>query len=106
MYVWLEKMEKDVGTAIRKSIVVSFLPCLFAFWGFHPYMVPHFFKCFFCNLFLSFFGGGRNIPCRDVNHDLIAKNSMFSSDVMLFFRSQPTTAKLQQSRLPSLWSIF
>ena len=29
--------------------------------------------------------------------DLIAENSMFSSDVRLFFRSQPTTAKLQQS---------
>ena len=38
--------------------------------------------------------------CVVVNHDLIAENSMFSSD------SQPTTAKLQQSRLPSLWSIF
>ena len=41
------KMAKDVGTAIRKSIVVSFLPCLVAFLGFHPYMVPHFFKMFF-----------------------------------------------------------
>ena len=41
-------MAKDVGTAIRKSIVVSFLPCLVAFLGFHPYIVPHFFF-FFCN---------------------------------------------------------
>ena len=32
-------MAKDVRTAIRKSIVVSFLPCLIAFLGFHPYMV-------------------------------------------------------------------
>ena len=48
-------MAKDVGTVIRKSIVVSFLPCLVVFFGFHPYMVLH----FFCNLFLSgFFGGG------------------------------------------------
>ena len=36
-------------------------------------------------------------------HDSIAENSMFSSDVRLFFGSQPTTAKLQQGRLPSLW---
>ena len=43
-------MVKDVGTAIRKSIVVSFLPCLVAFLGFHPYMVPHF---FFCNLYMK-----------------------------------------------------
>ena len=42
-------MAKDVGTAIHKSIVVSFLPCLVAFLGFHPYMVPHFFKTVFCN---------------------------------------------------------
>ena len=41
------KNGKDVGTTIRKSIVVSFLPCLVAFLGFHPYMVPHFLKCFF-----------------------------------------------------------
>ena len=95
------KMEKDVGTAIRKSIVVSFLPCLVAFWGFHPHMVPHILTYFCC-----FWGGGgggekRSMQrCVVVNHDLIAENSMFSSD------SQPTTAKLQQSRLPSLWSIF
>ena len=31
-----------VGTAIGKSIVVSFLPCLIAFLGFHPYMLLHF----------------------------------------------------------------
>ena len=30
---------ENVGTAIRKSsIVVLFLPCLAAFFGFHPYM--------------------------------------------------------------------
>ena len=46
------KMAKDVGMAIRKSIVVLFLPCLVAFLGFHPYMVLHFLKAFFvtCNL--------------------------------------------------------
>ena len=38
---------KDIGMTIRKGIVVSFLPCLVAFWGFHPYMFFHFFKCFF-----------------------------------------------------------
>ena len=26
---------------------MSFLPCLVAFWRFHPYMFFHFFKCFF-----------------------------------------------------------
>ena len=31
-------MAKDVGTAICKSIAVSFLPCLVAFLGFYPYM--------------------------------------------------------------------
>ena len=40
-------MAKDIGMTIRKGIVVSFLPCLVAFWGFHPYMFFHFFKCFF-----------------------------------------------------------
>ena len=38
------KMAKDIGMTIRKGIVVPFLPCLVAFWGFHPYM---FFHCFF-----------------------------------------------------------
>ena len=28
------KMAKDIGMTIRKGIVVSFLPCLVAFWGF------------------------------------------------------------------------
>ena len=37
-------MAKDIGMTIRKGIVVSFLPCLVAFWGFHPYMFFHFFK--------------------------------------------------------------
>ena len=41
------KMAKDIGMTIRKGIVVPFLPCLVAFWGFHPYMFFHFFKCFF-----------------------------------------------------------
>ena len=37
------KMAKHVGMAILKSVMVSFLPCLVTFWGFHPYMVPNFF---------------------------------------------------------------
>ena len=41
------KMAKDIGMTIRKGIVVSFLLCLVAFWGFHPYMFFHFLKCFF-----------------------------------------------------------
>ena len=52
------KMSKDIGMTICKGIVVSFLPCLVAFWGFHPYM---FLKCFFCYLFLLFFGGRRKV---------------------------------------------
>ena len=40
------KMAKDVGKAIHKSIVVSFLPCLATFLRFHPYMLLHFLKCF------------------------------------------------------------
>ena len=39
-----EKWQKDIGMTIRKGIVVSFLPCLVAFWGFHPYIIfYHFF---------------------------------------------------------------
>ena len=49
------KMAKDIGMTIRKGIVVSFLP---SFWGLHPYT---FFKCFFCYLFLLFFGGRRKV---------------------------------------------
>ena len=45
------KMAKDIGMTIRKGIVVPFLPCLIAFWGFHPYMFFHFFKCFFVTCF-------------------------------------------------------
>ena len=37
-----------IGMTIRKGIVVPFLPCLVAFWGFHPYMFFHFFFMFFC----------------------------------------------------------
>ena len=40
-------MAKDIGVTIRKSIVVSFLPCLVAFLAYHPYMFFHFLKCFF-----------------------------------------------------------
>ena len=31
-------MATDIGMTIRKGIAVSFLSCLVAFWGFHPYM--------------------------------------------------------------------
>ena len=51
------KMAKDIGMTIRKGIVVPFLPCLVAFWGFHPYMFFHFFKCFFVTCFCFFFCG-------------------------------------------------
>ena len=54
----VRKMAKDIGMTIRKGIAVSFLPCLVAFWGFHPYMFFHF---FFCYLFLLFFGGRRKV---------------------------------------------
>ena len=36
------KMAKDIGMTIRKGIVVPFLPCLVAFWGFHPYVLSFF----------------------------------------------------------------
>ena len=36
------KMAKDVGMAIRKSIVVPFLPCLATFLRFYPYILLHF----------------------------------------------------------------
>ena len=39
------KMAKDVGTAIHKCIVVSFLPCLVVFWD----SIPIWFFIFFGN---------------------------------------------------------
>ena len=51
-------MAKDIGMTIRKGIVVPFLPCLVAFWGFHPYM---FFQCFFVTCFCCFFVGRRKV---------------------------------------------
>ena len=58
------KMAKDIGMTIRKGIVV---PCLVAFWGFHPYMFFHFVKCFFVTCFCCFFlwGGERYEWCLD-----------------------------------------
>ena len=53
-------MAKDIGMTIRKGIVVPFLPCLIAFWGFHPYMFFHF-KCFFVTCFCCFFVGRRKV---------------------------------------------
>ena len=55
------KMAKDIGMTIRKGIVVPFLPCLVAFWGFHPYMFFHFVKCFFVTCFCCFFVGRRKV---------------------------------------------
>ena len=52
------KMAKDIGITIRKSIVVSFLPCLIAFLAFHHCMFFHFFLYFFVTCFCCFFGGG------------------------------------------------
>ena len=57
------KMAIDIGMTIRNGTVVSFLPCMVAFWGFHPYMFFHFFKCFFCCWFLE--GGERYECCLD-----------------------------------------
>ena len=55
-------MAKAIGMTIRKGIVVPFLPCLVAFWGFHPYiMFFHFFKCFFVTCFCCFFVGRRKV---------------------------------------------
>ena len=52
----VRKMAKDIGMTIRRGIVVSFLPCLVAFWGFHSYIFFHFFKCFFVTSFCWFWG--------------------------------------------------
>ena len=54
------KMAKDIGMTIRKSIVVSFLPCSVAFLAFHPYMFFHFFKInvvFLLLVSVAFLGG-------------------------------------------------
>ena len=61
------KMAKDIGMTIRKGIVVPFLPCLVAFWGFHPYMFFHFFLMFFLLLVSVVFlwGGERYEWCLD-----------------------------------------
>ena len=62
------KMAKDVGTAIRKSIMVSFLPCLVT--DSIPTCFFIFLKGFLCDLFQLFFwgggggGGGRKLDCQ------------------------------------------
>ena len=58
VYVWLEKMEKDVGTAIRKSIVVSFLPCWLLFGDSIPTWSLIFLNVFFVTCFCRFLVGG------------------------------------------------
>ena len=57
-------MAKDIGMTIRKGIVVPFLPCLVAFWGFHPYMFFHLLKCFLLLVSVVFFVGRRKV-CLD-----------------------------------------
>ena len=52
------KMAKDIGMTIRKGIVVPFLPCLVAFWGFHPYMFFHFLNVFLLLVSVVFLWGG------------------------------------------------
>ena len=49
------KMAKHILMTIRKGTVVSFLPYLVAFWGFHPYMYTFF---LFFNVFLLLVFGG------------------------------------------------
>ena len=46
-------MAKDIGMTIRKSIVVSFLPCLVAFFGIPSLYVLSFLKNVFLLLLLS-----------------------------------------------------
>ena len=48
----MDNRSMDEKQSTRKGIVVPFLPCLVAFWGFHPYMFFHFFKCFFVTYIL------------------------------------------------------
>ena len=55
------KMAKDIGMTIRKGIVVPFLPCLVAFWGFHPYMFFHFVNVFLLLVSIVFFVGRRKV---------------------------------------------
>ena len=59
------KMAKDIGMTIRKGIVVPFLPCFVAFWGFHPYMFFHFFNAFFVTCFCCFLWRKRYEWCLD-----------------------------------------
>ena len=67
MCVCVLRLEKWQKMTIRKGIVVPFLPCLVAFWGFHPYIFFHFVKCFFVTCFCLFFlwGGERYEWCLD-----------------------------------------
>ena len=62
----VRKRAKDVGTAICKSTVVSFLPCFVTFLRFHPYMPLRFLNVFFVTCFFYFFGGEEQFLCRDV----------------------------------------
>ena len=52
------KMAKDIRMTIRKGVVVPFLPCLVAFWGFHPYMFFHFLNVFLLLVSVVFLWGG------------------------------------------------
>ena len=55
------KMAEDTGMTIRKSIVVSFLPCLVAFFGIPSLYVLSFFTNVFCYLFLLLFWGEKTM---------------------------------------------
>ena len=94
-------MAKDVGTAIHKfkvAVVVSFLPCLVTFLGFHPTWFFIFFKCFFVTCFCWLFGEKLSLQtcCHKSCHGL-AKDSMINSVVRFIFfeanRQQQTTAE-------------
>ena len=95
------KMVNDVGTAIRKVLWCCFYLVWLLFWD----SIPTWFFIFlhvFCNLLLLLFQGEKRSLQRCVvgNHDLIAENSIFSSDVRLCFRSQPTTENYSRAVYP------
>ena len=52
------KMSKDIGwESVKVLWCRSFLPCLVALWGFHPYVFS-LFKMFFVTCLRYFWGGG------------------------------------------------
>ena len=55
-------MAKDIRMTIRKSIVVSFLPCLVALLAFHPICFCFFLMFFLLLVSVAFGGGGGRKP--------------------------------------------